>query len=170
MKRPIGGVWLNEGKRPIGGVWLNEVKRHRKLVLAGFATVIAVVAALVVAGHLRTRQPSDCDTVRDLLTYNQQFTEQTKTSAQTNNPELSTVEQYRDWAARLKDYSAQIHDPALSARARSAADLAARTADLVPRYRANPDDVEVGRQYARTGIEFGNAITNLDYACPGSAS
>lgn len=120
--------------------------------------------------QLRSGPPSDCDTVRDLLADNKRFTEQTKTSAQTNNPELSTIEQYREWAARLKDYAAQIHDPALSARASSAAELASRTVDLVPKYRANPDDVEVSRQYARIGIEFGNAITNLDYACPASES
>lgn len=129
--------------------------------------MIAVVAAgLLLAGQLRSPAPADCDVVRDLLGYNRQFTEQTKTSAQTNNPELSTLEDYREWAVRLKDYASQVHDPALSAKATSAAELAARTADLVPRYRAKPDDAGVARDYARIGIEYGNAITMLDYACP----
>lgn len=143
---------------------------RKKLILGGIAAVVAVVAALFAVGHLRSRAPSDCDTVRDLLAYNRQFTEQTKTSARTNDPELSTTDQYRGWAAQLKDYAAQVHDPALSGRANTAADLARQTADLVPKYRAKPDDVEVSRQYARIGIEFGNAITNLDYACPASSS
>lgn len=129
------------------------------------AAVVAVVAGLLLFGHFSGRAPSDCDTVRDLLAYNKQFTEQTKASAQSNDPGLSTTDQYRQWAARMQEYAAQIDDPALAARARSAAELAARTADLVPQYRAKPDDVEVSRQYARTGIEFGNAVTNLDYAC-----
>ena len=138
---------------------------RRQLLLGGIAAVIAVVVALSVAGQLRSRPPSDCDIVRDLLAYNRQFTEQTKASAQTNNPELSTMEQYRGWAARLGDDAARIHDPALSARATSAAALAAQTTELVPKYRAKPDDAEISRQYARIGIEFANAITSLDYSC-----
>jgi len=138
---------------------------RRTLLLGGIAVVIAVAAALLVAWQLRSRPPSDCDIVRDLLAYNRQFTEQTKASAQTNNPELSTMEQYRGWATRLRDDAARIHDPALSARATSAAALAAQTTELVPKYRAKPDDVEISRQYARIGIEFANAITSLDYSC-----
>lgn len=148
----------------------SDVSRRRKLLLGGVLAVIVVVVGVFAAVKLRSGPPSDCDTVRELLDYNRQFTEQTKTSARTNNPELSTTGQYRDWAAGLKDYASQIHEPGLSARANTAADLAAQTADLVPKYRANPDDVEVSRQYARIGIEFGNAITGLDYACPGAGS
>jgi hypothetical protein len=167
VKRPFGSVQLNAVKRPFGSVQLNAVKRpgRRRLLLGAVAGVIAVVVASLVAGQLRDRPPSDCDIVRDLLAYNRQFTEQTKTSAETGNPELSTIEQYRGWAARLKDDAARIQDPALSARAESAATLAAATTDLVPKYRAKPDDAEIRRQYARIGIEFGNAITSLDYSC-----
>ena len=148
---------------------LNEVKRpiRRRFALAGAAAAVAVAAVVLVVWHWRSSTPSDCDTVRALVGYNREFTEQTKTSARTNNPDLSTIEQYRQWAARVKDYAGQLSDPDLAARAESAADLAAKTADLVPRYRANPDDVAVSRQYANIGIEFGNAITSLNYACPG---
>ncbi len=170
VKRPIGSGRLNAVKRPIGSGRLNAVKRpiegRRKLLLGVIAAVIALVVVLLVfGGHLRSRPPSDCDIVRDMLAYNREFTEQTKTSAQTNDPELSTIEQYRGWAGRLKDDAGRIHDPALSARAGSAAALAAATTDLVPKYRAKPDDAEISRQYARIGIEFGNAITRLDYSC-----
>jgi hypothetical protein len=147
-----------------------RVSRRRTLLLGGSAAVVTVVVALFVVGHLRSRPPSDCDIVRDMLAYNRQFTEQTKTSAQTDNPELSTIQQYRDWAARLKGDAAQIGDPALSARADSAAALAAQITDLVPKYRAKPDDAEISRQYARMGIEFANAITGLDYACANPTS
>lgn len=109
--------------------------------------------------------PSDCDTVRDLVAYNSQFSEQTKTSAKTNNPDLSTTEQYRQWASTIKDYASKLDDPTLAARAQTAAELAAKTADLVPRYRAKPDDAAIAREYAGIGIEYGNAIKKLEYAC-----
>ena len=108
---------------------------------------------------------SDCDTVRELVAYNAGFSEQTKASAQTNNPDLSTTEQYRQWAATIKDYAAKLSDPALAARAGTAAELAGKTADLVPHYRAKPEDAAIAREYAGIGIEYGNAIKRLEYAC-----
>ena len=53
---------------------------------------------------------------------------------------------------------------ALGRRAR-VAELAGRLADLVPRYRAKPDDPAAAREYAGLGIEYGNAINRLEYAC-----
>jgi glucose/arabinose dehydrogenase len=47
----------------------------------------------------------------------------------------------------------------------TAAELAGKTADLVPRYRAKPEDAAIAREYAGIGIEYGNAITRLEYAC-----
>lgn len=148
-------------------VQLNEVKRpnSRFLLLGGIAALIAVVVGIVVAGHLRARKPSDCDVVRALIGYNGEFTEQTKESAKANNPDLATETQYRDWAEQIKAYAAQISDPALSKKADTAAEFAAQTADLVPKYRAKPDDAGVAGQYARIGIEYANAITMLDYSC-----
>jgi hypothetical protein len=96
------------------------------------------------------------------------LSEQTKASAQTNDPDLSTAEQYRQWAARIKDYAAELGDPALAARAGTAAELAGKTADLVPRYRAKPEDAAIAREYAGIGIEYGNAIKRLEYACQDS--
>lgn len=137
----------------------------RRAVLAGVAALAVLVAGLL-AWHLRGGQArSDCDTVRDLIAYNQQFSEQTKTSAQTGDPALSTIEQYRQWATTIRDYSMQLGDPALAARAKTAAELAAKTVDLVPRYRAKPDDDAIAREYAGIGIEYGNAITKLEHAC-----
>lgn len=160
MKWPIGR----------GSAERSDLSRRAKLWLGGISAAVAVAVGVFAAVNLRSGPPSDCDTVRDLLDYNRQFSEQTKTSARTNNPELSTAGQYRDWAAGLKDYASRIHESGLSDRAQTAADLAGHIADLVPKYRADPDDVEFSRRYARTGIEFGNAITGLDYACPGAGS
>lgn len=137
----------------------------RRAVLAGAAALAVLVGALL-AWNVRGGQArSDCDTVRDLIAYNQQFSAQTKASAQNGDPTLSTIEQYRQWAATIKDYSVRLGDPALAARATTAAELAAKTVDLVPRYRAKPDDDAIAREYAGIGIEYGNAITKLEYAC-----
>jgi len=65
----------------------------------------------------------------------------------------------------VRDYAAQISDPELAGKASTAADLAGRLADLVPRYRAKPDDAAAARDYAGLGIEYGNAINRLEYAC-----
>jgi hypothetical protein len=53
----------------------------------------------------------------------------------------------------------------LAARAGTAAELAGKTADLVPRYRAKPEDAAIAQEYAGIGIEYGNAIKRLEYAC-----
>jgi hypothetical protein len=139
--------------------------RRRALLVGGgiLAVVAAVVAVLVYRSS--PRSPSGCDTVHALIAYNTRFTEQMKSSADTDRASAVTPDQYREWAARVKDYAGQISDPALSGKAGTAADLAGRLADLVPRYRAKPDDAPVTREYAGLGIEYGNAISRLEYAC-----
>ncbi len=134
--------------------------------LLGVIAAAVTLALGLLVGQLRSGgTPSDCDTVRDLIAYNSTFSEQTKTSAQTDNPELLTVEQYRQWADAIQAYAGKLSDPALAAWARTAAERAAKTADLVPRYRAKPNDDAIAREYAGIGIEYGNAIKKLEYAC-----
>jgi hypothetical protein len=145
--------------------WLT---RRRQLLLGGTAAMVVLVVAVLAWQQRSDGVSSDCDTVRELVAYNAGFSEQTKASAQTNNPDLSTAEQYRQWAARIKDYAAELADPALAARAGTAAELAGKTADLVPRYRAKPEDAAIAREYAGIGIEYGNAIKRLEYACQDS--
>ena len=142
--------------------WLT---RRRTLLLGGMAATVVLVVAMLAWQQRSDGAPSDCDTVRELVAYNAGFSEQTKTSAQTNDPDLPTTEQYRQWAATIKDYAATLGDPVLAARAGTAAALAGKTADLVPRYRAKPEDAAIAREYAGIGIEYGNAITRLEYAC-----
>ena len=142
----------------------------RRAVLLG-GVVAGIIAAAVGMWSYRSahRAPSGCDTVHALIAYNTQFTEKMKSSAGTGKAATVTPEQYRQWAARVKDYASQISDPQLAGKAGTAADLAGRLADLVPRYRANPDDADAVRDYAGIGIEYGNAINRLDYSClPGS--
>ena len=129
--------------------------------------VAAAVAALVAVLVYRTshRAPSGCDTVHALIAYNTEFTEEMKSSAGTEKASAVMPDQYREWAARVKNYAGQISDPELSGKADTAAAAAGRLADLVPRYRAKPDDPVIAREYAGLGIEFGNAINRLEYAC-----
>jgi hypothetical protein len=129
--------------------------------------VVAVFAAVVALWSYRAahRAPAGCDTVHELISYNSQFAGQMKSSAGPEGAGAVTADQYRQWAATVKDYAGQIPDPELSGKANTAADLAGRLADLVPRYRSKPDDAAAIRDYAALGIEYGNAINRLEYAC-----
>jgi hypothetical protein len=129
--------------------------------------VIALLVAAVAAWSYRAahRAPSGCDTVHELIAYNAKFTEQMKSSADPDKAPAVTPDQYREWAARVKDHAGRISNPELSGKATTAAELAGRLADLVPRYRAKPDDPAVARDYAGLGIEYGNAMNRLEYAC-----
>lgn len=134
------------------------------------ALVVAVAVALIVGAvavwlYRSHREPSGCDTVHSLIAYNSDFSAQMKSSTAADKAIAVTPEQYRDWAAQIKDYASAISDPELSGRAGIAADLAGRLADLAPRYRAKPDDKAITREYAALGIEYGNAINWLEYAC-----
>mgnify|MGYP006378225627 FL=1 len=139
-------------------------RRRTLLVGVGIVALLGAVAAVLLY-RPADRAPSGCDTVRALISYNEQFAGQMKSSADSDNAVAVTPDQYREWAARVKDYAGQISNPDLSGKAGTAADLAGRLADLVPRYRAKPDDAATARDYAGLGIEYGNAINRLEYSC-----
>ncbi|MFN8071584.1 MAG: hypothetical protein U0R66_07205 [Mycobacterium sp.] len=137
--------------------------RRRALLVGG--VVVVLLAAGVWFFRSSHRTASGCDTVHAMLAYNSQFAEQMKSSTAPDKAGAVAPEQYREWASTVKDYAGQISDPELSGKAQTAADLAGRLADLVPRYRAKPDDPAAAREYADLGIQYGNAISRLDYAC-----
>lgn len=139
----------------------------RRGVLVAAAVVVAVIAVIiaVVLSRSAHRAPAGCDTVHAMLDDNSRFRDQAKESAAQKNPDLASDQQYRDWAVRMKDYATAISDPELAGKAQAAADTAGRIADLVPRYRAKPDDKAIANDYINIGIEFGNAINRLEYAC-----
>jgi len=141
--------------------------RRRTLWTAGaMLAVIAIVAGVLLYRSSHRTSP-DCDTVHALIEDNGRFRDQMKASAGQKDSIPASVDEYRQWAGRMKDYADKISDPDLADRANIAADRAQRLADLVPRYRAKPDDPATARDYAGIGIEFGNAISRLEYACLG---
>ena len=139
--------------------------RRRWIVVA--LAVVALVAVIVAALLYRSshRTSSDCDTVHSLIADNNHFRDQMKASAGQKDPIPASADEYRQWAARMKGYAETITGPDLADQAGIAADRANRIADLVPRYRAKPDDPATARDYAGIGIEFGNAISRMEYAC-----
>ena len=62
--------------------------------------------------------------MRALINYNTEFTEQTKSSAGTDQAKAATPDQYRDWANQVKDYASAISNPDLAGKADTAADVA----------------------------------------------
>jgi hypothetical protein len=138
--------------------------RRTLLVIAAVVALTAVVGGVLLyrSSH---RGPSDCDTVHALIADNNRFREQVKVSAGQKDSVPASADEYRQWAARMGDYAGRITRPDLADQAKIAAERAGRVADLVPRYRAKPDDTATAREYAGIGIEFGNAISRMEYAC-----
>ncbi len=139
--------------------------RRRAVLVGGLVVVLAVAAVGIWMYRSSHRAPAGCDTVQALIEYNAEFATRMKSSADPDKASAVTPDQYREWADRVRDYAGRISEPELSGKANTAADLAGRLADLVPRYRANPDDPAAARDYAGLGIEYGNAINRLEYAC-----
>jgi hypothetical protein len=139
--------------------------RRRKLLVAAAVLAVAAVVAAVLLSRSSQRTTSDCDTAHALIADNSRFRDQMKESATKDKSDPASAEQYREWAGRMKDYADKISDPGIAGYAQTAATLAGRLADLVPKYRAKPDDPATARDYVGIGIEFGNAISRLDYAC-----
>ncbi len=139
---------------------------RRKLLAAGAAAlaVIAVVAGVLLYRSSHRTSP-DCDTVHALITDSNRFRDQMKASAGQKDSSPASVDEYRQWAGRISDYAGRISQEDLADQAKIAADRAGRLADLVPRYRAKPDDPATARDYAGIGIEFGNALSRMEYAC-----
>lgn len=141
------------------------MNRRRALVAGG--VVVALLAVLAGVWDYRSshRAPVGCDTVHSLISYNNEFSAKMRDSTAADKAGAVTPQQYRDWATKVRDYAASISNPDLAGNANTAADIAGRIADLVPRYRAKPDDPAAAREYAGLGIEFGNAINRLEYSC-----
>ncbi len=138
---------------------------RRWLLLAAVAVLVAAVVGGVLFYRSSHRTSSDCDTVHALIADNNQFRDQMKASAGQKESDPASADEYRAWAGRMTDYAGKISDPKLADQAKVAAAQAGRLADLVPKYRAKPDDPATARDYAGIGIEFANAISRLEYAC-----
>lgn len=139
-------------------------RRRAVLVGAAVLTLAAVVAGFLLyrSSH---RTSNDCATVHAMLEDNNRFRDEMKASAGQKDQSPANADEYHQWAGRMKDYADKISDPDLSDNAKIAAERAARIADLVPKYRAKPDDPTTAREYAGIGIEFGNAVSRMEYAC-----
>lgn len=140
-------------------------RRRRILVIAAAVVTLAAVVGGVLLFRSSDRNSSDCDTVQEMIADNNRFRDQMKASAGQKDSAPASADEYHRWAQRMKDYAGKISEPDLAGYAEIAAERATRLADLVPRYRAKPDDPATARDYAVIGIEFGNAISRMEYAC-----
>ena len=114
-------------------------RRRQLLAIAAAVVVVVAVAAGVMLYRSSHRTSPDCDTVQALIEDNNRFRDEMKASAGQKDSIPASADEYRRWAGRI--------------------------ADLVPKYRAKPDDPATAREYAGIGIEFGNAISRMEYAC-----
>ena len=147
--------------------------RRRWWIIA--AIVATAIIAVANAGFaLSNRVGSNCDVVRSMIDYNNQFNQNVsgKTEAKIETPEAD----YTRWSLQLRAFADQIHDdPSLTKQADSVADLAEQFAAIIPRFRAEssarspleknpPPSV---REFSRVSQEFNASLIELDKACPG---
>ena len=141
---------------------------HGKLLIAvGVVLVVAVGVAVVIL-----KRPSDCDTVRSMITHNNEFNEHVESA--TSRGVQTTLDEYRDWASQLDQLSDQIRDPALGEHAHALADLAEQAAAATAKFlddggqsadQASPPPQYV-QDYSRIGKEFDATLSTLDQSCP----
>lgn len=138
---------------------------RRTLLMIAVAVVVVLGASGAWVYWRSDHGRADCNTAHDLIAYNTGFSQQMRSSTGPDEAATVTTDQYRQWSTQVKDYADRISNPELSGYAHTAAELANRISDLVPRYRAKPDDADVAREYAGLAIEYANAITRLENAC-----
>lgn len=147
--------------------------RNRWLV-AVICVLAAALLAFVVLTRLGHTQPTDCDSVHALNSYNNQFHDKVAHGLESNNDEATTVQEYREWASELHRYASAIREEGLREKAESVADLADHYVAVVPQLQADllaasdtaPPSSAAWKEGGRIGHQFNEAVVALAEACP----
>lgn len=143
----------------------------RRWMLVGvfvFAAAIAIVGALVIPGKTR----SDCDTVRQMLDFNQTHNAAVTQMGSDKNPTETPISDYESWASELKTYANDVQDGSLAQHAERMAALASQTVEVVRQARDDGSQPPVSepppwvREYAQLNARFKEEISALSAACP----
>lgn len=142
----------------------------RRWFLVG-AFVFAVAVAIVVGSLRPEENRSDCDTVRQMLDFNETHNAAI-TQTGSNGPTETPISDYRNWASQLKAYANEVHDGSLAQRAEHMASLASQTVAIVEQARddgsaspgANPPPWV--QAYAQLNAQFKAEVSALETACP----
>lgn len=134
------------------------------------AAVALVVVGLAISVYAHQRQLSDCAKARDLNSYNKRFHDEV--AGPQHGP--TDVGEYRQWAADLHQYAADITDPQLRAKADVVTGLADQYVELLPQLQADlPADTDTQppssapwQKAGRISNQFNDAVGALAQACP----
>jgi hypothetical protein len=146
--------------------------RRRWWIVGGTVLAAAALIAMLCVVLLTHRSPTDCTTVRSMISYNKQFNYNLEANSETNAQ--PTVTDYADWASRMHELAGQIHNAALAPQANSLADLADQTVTVVKQFHSDTSSAgspasappQYAKDYARLGKEFNANLVALDEACP----
>ncbi len=135
------------------------------LVVAALATTVVVALAVV---WLTRPSTSDCATVREILSYNDDHSSMVARNTDGETPESD----YQAWAAHLGELADEVTEPDLAEHANRVADLADQTVSVVRQAR---DDVTRQPEtapppwvsdYAKLNAEFATEVHLLGQRCP----
>ncbi|KAA0095295.1 hypothetical protein CIW49_22725 [Mycolicibacterium sp. P1-18] len=143
----------------------------RRWFLAGafaFAAAIAVVVVVVIPDEAQ----SDCDTVRQMLDFNQAHNVAVAQVGSDKDPTETPMADYQEWASQLRTYANQVQDGSLAKHAEELAALASQTVTVVGQARDDGSRSPVSdpppwvREYAQLNAQFKQEVSALSAACP----
>jgi hypothetical protein len=138
------------------------------VILAVIVTIVAIVFIWVIPGG----SASDCETVHQLIDYNQAHNKAIGTQSDPDQPSESPMSDYEDWASQLKAYAREIHDPRLVPHAEQVAALADQTLSVVRQARDDAAPTPTSgpppwaQNYAELNAQFEKELSALEAACP----
>jgi hypothetical protein len=120
----------------------------------------------------RNGASADCTVAREMIAYNKSQDQLLNASFDPEQEREPSIDQYRQWAARLHTYSARISAPEIAAPAARMAAEADQMVGLVEKIRSGSfaeDPLKPPpwvQQYADIARPFHDNLVALDQACP----
>jgi len=139
------------------------------LVVAALATTVVVALAVV---WLTRPATSDCQTVREILSSNDDHSSMVARNTDGETPAETSESDYQTWAAHLGELADEVTEPDLAEHANRVADLADQTVSVVRQAR---DDVNRQPEttpppwvsdYAKLNAKFADELHLLGQRCP----
>ncbi len=149
-------------------------RRALWLGIAGAVVVgVAAILAFVVVVRQHQEQPSDCQVVREMIAYNASHSVKAQQELVADSGHETDLNEMRQWADQLRQFSTRIKDDALAKPATEAADAANQAVEVVQKGRAEQAKstdplapVTWPVQYGKLDHQMRTDFAALDKACP----
>lgn len=142
--------------------------------IAGAVVVgVAAVLVFIVVVRQHQEQPSDCQVAREMVAYNASHSVKAQQELVADSGHETDLNEMRQWADQLRQFSARIKDDTLAKSATDAADTANRAVEVVQQGRtAEPTSTAPltpatwPAQYAKLDHQLRDDFAALDKECP----